>query len=675
MSKLVLPTSDQPRVSILILTRHDPAMLRACLASIATGTPGGRLAYEIVLVLNGADPGVVDFATRQLDGVRVLHSDVNLGFGGGMNRAARHARGELLLLLNDDVEVEPGWLEPLVETLDAHPEAAAVGSRSLFTDGRVQEAGSVLFSDGSTAPVGRGLPAGSTAWSFVRKVDYCSANSLLVRRTVFDEVGGFDSRYFPAYYEDTDLALAMRTAGYSILYDGRSRIRHLESQSTTTHFKHFLFRRNVEKLREKWRSELAKQLPRPAGGGPDGPVPETLLPAIARARGDLPRVLVVDDMLPIRSLGAGFVLTHNLGAEAGFDHYELSVFATMHPGADPLSVAGLGYNVLADDLETTLRDPKQRFDAVVLCRPDNFDAFSAKVHRHQPQAAVVYVAEALFGVRFEREAALADADGPSRRGSALRKDAEESWRIETRAVREADRIVSVSPEECRKLRGIDGAKPVDLVFPLQSDIALTPADPGTRDGVLYTSSWTAQDETTPNADGMRWFCADVLPNITGILPWTKLRATGSNPPASVRRLAGAHVELTGFVPDLRDVYERARVVVVPLRYGAGVKNKTVEALQYGVPVVTTTIGAEGIEVPDGLAPMIITDDPAEFATAVVQLLTDGHEWRARRADIETLRKHWEENSRRSWVHVIDEAIQEHSGRTEKRNRGDNEETG
>lgn len=673
MSKLVLPTSEQPRVSVLILTRHDPAMLRACLTSIARGGPGGRIGYEVVLLLNGADAGVVDFASRELDGVRVLRSDVNLGFGGGMNRAARHARGEFLLLLNDDVEVESGWLDPLVETLDAHPGAAAVGSRSLFTDGRVQEAGSVLFSDGSTAPVGRGLPAGSTAWSFVRKVDYCSANSLLVRRDVFHEVGGFDSRYFPAYYEDTDLALAIRAAGYSILYDGRSRIRHLESQSTTTHFKHFLFRRNIEKLREKWPAELARQLPRPAGGGPDGPAPDTMLPAIARARGDLPRLLVIDDMLPMRSLGAGFVLTHNLAAEAALDHYELSVFATKHPGADPLAVAGLGYDVLDGNLDMILRDPKQRFDAVVLCRPDNFDAFSDLVRRHQPQAAVVYVAEALFAVRFEREAELADADGATRRGSSLRKAAEKSWQIETRAVRESDRVISVSPEECSKLREIDGAKPVDLVFPLQSDIALTAADPGARDGILYTSSWTAQDETTPNADGMRWFCADVLPNITGILPWTKLRATGSNPPPSVRRLAGAHVELTGFVPDLRDSYERARVVVVPLRFGAGVKNKTVEALQYGVPVVTTTIGAEGIEVPDGLTPMIVTDDPAEFATAVVRLLTDGHEWRARRRDIESLRAHWESGLGRSWVQVIDEAIRDHSGRV--RRDAENEETG
>jgi len=656
MSQLAVPTSETPRVSILILSRRDAEMLHTCLASVARAAPGGRLPYEVLLVLNDATPDVVEFATRRLTGVTVLRSEVNLGFGGGMNLAARHAHGEYLLLLNDDVEVEPGWLDPLVETLDTHPAAAAVGSRSLFPDGRVQEAGSVLFDDGSTAPVGRGLPAGSTAWSFLRKVDYCSASSLLVRRSAFEAAGGFDPRYFPAYYEDTDLALTIRALGMSILADGRSRIRHLESASTTTHFRHFLFRRNVAQLREKWPAELALQLARPAGGGPDGPPPESLLPAIARARGDLPRVLVVDDMLPLRSLGAGFVLTHNLAAEAGLDHYELSVHATKHPGADPLAVAGLGYEVIEGDLLATLRDPTRRFDAVVLCRPDNFDAFASQVRAHQPQAAVIYLAEALFAVRLEREADLVDATGPSRRGSALRRDAEKSWRVEQRAVRESDRIVSVSPEECSKLRAIEGSKPVDLVFPLQSDIELTGDDPGVRDGMLYTSSWTAQDETSPNADGMRWFCAEVLPNVTAIVPWTKLRATGSNPPRSIARWAGAHVELTGFVPNLRDVYERARVVVVPLRFGAGVKNKTVEALQYGVPVVTTTIGAEGIEVPDGLAPMIVTDDPGEFAAAVVRLLTDGHEWRARRRDAEALREHWKTNRGRSWVAVIDDAI-------------------
>jgi O-antigen biosynthesis protein len=675
MSKLVVPTSLKPRVSIIVLTRRDVAMLTACLASVARAASGVHTPYEVLLVLNGADADVVEYAARELEGVRVVRSEVNLGFGGGNNRAARHASGEFLLLLNDDVEVEPGWLEPLVETLDAHPSTAAVGSRILFTDGRVQEAGSVLFDDGSTAPVGRGLPAGSTSWSFVRKVDYTSANSLLVRRDVFEAIGGFDPRYYPAYYEDTDLALALRAAGHTILYDGRSRIRHLESVNTTTHFKHFLFRRNVAQLREKWPAELAKQLPRPAGGGPDGPPPASLLPAIDRARGDLPRVLVVDDMLPVRALGAGFVLMHNLAVEAGVDHYALSVHATKHPGADGLSVAGLGFDVVEGDLVKHLRDPAVHYDTVVLCRPDNFDKYAADVRRHQPHAAVLYVAEALFAVRLEREAELTDADGPSRRGASLRKLAEASWRNERRAVREADRIVSVSPEECAKLRSLPDAKPVDLVFPLQADIRLTPDDPGTRDGLLYVSSWTAADETSPNADGLRWFWHDVMQQVTSLLPWTRLRSTGANPPSGIARLGGAHLEFTGFVPDLRTVYEQARVVVVPLRFGAGVKNKTVEALQFGVPVVTTTIGAEGIDVPAGIKPMVVTDDPGEFAATLVKLLTDGHEWRARRRDIEALHEYWTTNRGRSWVEVIDEALAAQRVPTAISSKGTTEEAG
>jgi len=350
------------------------------------------------------------------------------------------------------------------------------------------------------------------------------------------------------------------------------------------------------------------------------------------------------------------VLTHNLAAEVGIDRYALRVFATKHPGADPHAVAGLGYEVVTGDLTAHLRDPDVRYDVVVLARPDNYDAFAADVRLHQPQAAIVYLAEALFAVRLEREAALAAQAGNAHRASELRKQAEASWRVERRAVRGADRVVSVSPEECERLRAMERAAPVDLVFPLQDDVAPTSTEPGDRDGILYVSSWTARDETSPNADGMRWFCEAVLPIVAGTLPWARLRATGSNPPPGVADFAGAHVEFTGFVPDLRTVYESSRVVIVPLRFGAGVKNKTVEALQYGVPVVTTSIGAEGIDVPAGLAPMVVADDPAEFATAVIRLLTDGHEWRQRRADSDALRAHWTANRGRRWVSVLDDAL-------------------
>ena len=168
---ITLRTSDQPRVSVFVLTQKDAGLLQGCLASLAAHLPAS-IPAEVLVLCNGATPAVVSFAERGVTGARVFVSPVNLGFGGGNNRLAREARGELILLLNDDAQVEAGWLEPLVQTLDQHPRAAAVGSRILFPDGRVQEAGSVLFDDASTAPVGRGLPAGSAAYSYRRRVDF-----------------------------------------------------------------------------------------------------------------------------------------------------------------------------------------------------------------------------------------------------------------------------------------------------------------------------------------------------------------------------------------------------------------------------------------------------------------------------------------------------------------------
>ena len=648
-----LRTSDEPRVSVFVLTQKDAGLLSGCLRSLAEHLPASVPA-EVLVLCNGANPDVVSFVQRQVSGARVFVSPVNLGFGGGNNKLAREARGELLLLLNDDAEVEPGWLEPLVQTLDEHPRAAAVGSRILFPDGRVQEAGSVLFDDASTAPVGRGLPAGSGAWAFRRTVDFTSANSLLLRASAYEQVGGFDEGYYPAYYEDLDLALALRAAGWSWLYDGRSRIRHQESASTTTSYKHWLFSRNVERVRSKWGAALARQLPRPPGGGPDGPEPATLLPAIALARGGPPQVLVVDDLLPLPGLGAGAVLMHELALQAGLDRYALSIAATAHPGADPTSVAGLGFAVVEQDLATHLADPAHRYDAVVVCRPGNYDPVAPLLAAHQPQAAVVYVAEALFSRRLEREADLLPPEA-AQEATRLRAQAAQTRALEERIVRSVDRVAAVSVTEAEVLRAVPGGAPVDAVAPLQPDVRITPAALAERAELGFVASWTARGHT-PNSDAFWWLAREVLPQVLAPVPWTRLRVTGANPPDDIAAVAGPHIELTGFLPQLRPLYSRLRVVVAPDRFGAGLKIKTLEALQHGVPVVATTIGAQGIEVPQGLTPMVVTDDPAEFAAAVVRLLTDNDEWRARRADVEALHAWWADSPGARWPDVLDAAL-------------------
>jgi GT2 family glycosyltransferase len=228
-------------------------MIESCLDSLFAGRPS--VDTEVVVVANGlAGDGLSSL--RRRDDIVLVHSSVNTGFSGGNNLAARFARGRYLLLLNDDSLVETGFIDRLLRIIEEDDSIAAAGGRILSADGKLQEAGSVLWNDGWVAHVGAGLPADSTAYRSVRDVDYISANGLLVDRQAWDAVGGLDERYFPAYYEDVDLCLAFLDRGYRVVYEPRAQLRHLESQSTSTPFRSFLLAKNRAQLVAKWSALL-----------------------------------------------------------------------------------------------------------------------------------------------------------------------------------------------------------------------------------------------------------------------------------------------------------------------------------------------------------------------------------------------------------------------------------
>src|ERR1019366_6139786 len=128
-----------------------------------------------------------------------------------------------------------------------------------------------------------------------------------------------------------------------------------------------------------------------------------------------------------------------------------------------------------------------------------------------------------------------------------------------------------------------------------------------RQDVLLAASWLPGADS-PNGDGLTWFVRHVLPHLRRELPSVQLRVTGANPPPEILTLAGPNVQFEGRVNDLRALYDRSRVAIAPSRYGAGVKLKTVESLQFGVPIVATSVGAEGIDT-RGTGALVITDDP------------------------------------------------------------------
>jgi GT2 family glycosyltransferase len=313
---IVVPPSDQPHVSVVIVAAKRAERLVGCIEGVVREAPRD-VGLEVVVVPNAAEPGLREALEGEVEGVRIVESEVPLGFAGGVNLGARHARGETLHVLHDDAEVCPGWLDGLLAALDERPEAGAVGSLVLNMDGTVQSGGHVLWRDGRTGPV----PADLLPTAASYPVDYCASASLLVRREAWDAIGGLDEGFHPAYYVDVDMAMALRRAGYTIVCEPRSRVRHVRGGSSREAFRTFVSGRNRERFTAKWAEDLGHQEPyaddgeahararqaaerraravaagpRPARAGAPAAPPEAESDALLRERRQLLRDIAVKD--------------------------------------------------------------------------------------------------------------------------------------------------------------------------------------------------------------------------------------------------------------------------------------------------------------------------------------------------------------------------------------------
>lgn len=200
--------------------------------------------------------------------VRVITLPKNAGFVTACNRGAKAAKGDILLMLNNDTVLLPGWLPPLLRVFREDSKAGVVGGKLLCSDGRLQEAGGIIFRDGSAAHFGRGdYDTDGFLYQFVREVDYCSGAFLATPRTLFDTLGGFDRRYVPAYYEDVDYCFKVRQSGHRVYYQPESTIVHFEGASCgvdpTRGVKRYMAI-NHQKFVDKWKPVLKGHPVRPA---------------------------------------------------------------------------------------------------------------------------------------------------------------------------------------------------------------------------------------------------------------------------------------------------------------------------------------------------------------------------------------------------------------------------
>ena len=598
-----------PLATVIVIGLREAPMLMACLDSIALNV--SDVAYEVIIVLNDPTPARTAEIENSVSGARVFSFRANLGFGGAINFAAERARGQYIVLLNDDCVVARGWLEWLVETEQRRPRCALVGSTYLNPDGTLQEAGSVVWSDGTTSAVGDGVDA--APMNFERKVDYISGGSLLINKEVWDELGGFDEVYYPAYFEDVDFCLRAANAGFEVWYQPNSAVYHARSASTVEFFRNFLFDRAREIFVARWSEALKTREPNGAREV-----------AVWRAMGAPIRVLVIDDQLPDPGRGSGFGRMYDTVSTLERESdIHVTFFARTEDGQPRSSFSLRGVRVIAD-LERHLDTEGVTFDVVVVSRPHNGVLFGDLLADRLPDAPIIYDAESLF---YRRLFSQAEGETDPARRDGLRREAEETKALEHALVQSVDCVVCISEIEADEIRQVTTA-PVHVVAPLFEAPTPTGAGFERRGHIGLVAGWAA-GPGSPNADGLRWFAEMVLPHVRAVVPGCRLLVTGADPPPDVSWLEGTAVQFVGRVHDLAAFYDQVRVVISPTRFGAGVKLKTVEAIQYGVPVVCTEEAATGLSA-DMRSAVWVAPDAARFADAVVALLTDRPAWERQR---------------------------------------------
>ncbi|MCC7645222.1 MULTISPECIES: glycosyltransferase [unclassified Janthinobacterium] len=604
-----LPVFDAPLVSVIIPIYGKCDYTLRCLMSVAAQLP--QASFEVIVV-DDCSPDSSAEVLRQVRGVRLLLNEENQGFIRSCNIGAKAATGKYLYFLNNDTEVIQGWLDELLNTFHLFANVGFVGSKLIYPDGSLQEAGGIIWKDGSAWNFGRNQNASLPVYNYAREVDYCSGASIMVPQPLFEKLGGFDEHYLPAYCEDSDLALKIRDAGYSVLYQPLSVVIHYEGITSGTDTggqgaKAYQIE-NSKKLFQRWKHRLAHH--QKNGIDVDD----------AKDRMAQRRVLVLEHCTPTPDQDAGSVsvfnillLLRNMGYQVTFipeDNFlYMSDYTTLlqRVGIEVL------YYPYQNSVEQHLIEYGSRYDLAFLFRPAVVQKHLQAVRKYAPQAKVLFYTHDLHYLRMLREAALQN-------NSDKKTAAFEMKQIELAAMRAVDASILVSPAEMEVLR-TDLPDQKLHVLPLILDIPGTEVPFSQRNDIVFVGGF----QHPPNIDAVQYFVAEVMPRLRPLLPGIRFFVVGSKPTAEIHALESDDVIISGFIPDLTSYLNRMRVAVAPLRYGAGVKGKIGTAMAAGLPTVATELGAEGMGLTDG-ENIFVADDPQLYAEVIARLYKDESLW-------------------------------------------------
>jgi len=610
-SKLVFPYFSNPKVSIIIPFYNQEAYTWACLNSIHRHLPS--VSFEILLI-NDKSSDSTDFSL--IENIQIINNSENLGFLKSVNQGISMAQGEYIYLLNNDTIVKEGFLDTLYEVFATFQNVGAVGSKLLNSDGSLQEAGCVFMKDCNINQVVKKEHYYPEV-NYVYKVDYCSGCSLLFKKyNDNNEFNLFDEQFAPAYFEETDLCFSLKyLQGKDIYYTPFSQVIHFNGVSYNSKVedqiqsKKQLFESNLAKFKRKWLKEIESI----SALNIEQRILELYnnksivffyyrVPEYDSNSGDL-RFTEIIKAFKILGYHITLIVESNR-----IDNPYLSFFQKM------------GVSTYYEYRKT--KGVQKFFNNIQHVTPicwfytaDVFISYSKTVRKLLQKPTLVFDMVDIHHLRLLR---MLERDPLNKN---LKKWYLKALKNEKIASSEADIIIPISDEEgiyMEKFCPRDKMVVISNVHYPKVNIGQIP-DFSQRSGLLFIGS-----KHLPNLDSMKFLHEDIMPHIWETNPEIELYVIGNV--NTLLNISHPKIKLLGHVPDITDYFLNTKLMVAPLRYGAGVKGKIGQAFEYYLPVVTSKIGAEGMQLEDGET-VLLAETAEEFAKKILLLYTDKDLWK------------------------------------------------
>ncbi len=605
-----LQTSSNPIVSIIIPVFNQSNYTFNCLNSLRSIR---SIEYEVIVV-DDASTDNTQKVLGDISGIKIITNDSNAGFIRSSNRGSAQAQGEFICFLNNDTKVFSNWLESLLEIVQNDLTVGAVGSKLIYPNGRLQEAGGIIWKDASGCNFGRLEDPTDPEYNYVREVDYCSGASLLVRKELFKSIGGFSEEFLPAYYEDTDLCFTIRSLGYKVMYQPKSQVIHFEGISSGTDIKRGVKKHqqtNAIKFEIKWRETLKAYLPQGTKDR-DG----------ARRHSATPTILIIDSYVPLYDKEAGSYRLYNIikiFKKLGYSIIFLPDNGLhQEPYVSELQEMGVEVIYSTDkipEMKSYLLERLAIIDIAWVCRPELCEKYLSILSQNS-KIKIIYDTIDLHFIRLKREKELLGED------SHQPISWQEFQKQELRLAKLVHETIVVTNIEKNILSSF-GISNVSIIPTIHQTYTEPLPKFQERSGLLFVGGYNH----TPNVDAAIWLCGSIMPLIWAQYPDMRLTLLGSNPPTQVKNLQNSRVIVTGYIHDIEPYFLNHRVFVAPLRYGAGIKGKVGQSLSYGLPIVSTSIGVEGFDLTHELEAMI-ADKAEDFANSILAVYENIDSWEA-----------------------------------------------